>query len=329
MPHYPIVCLHTGQAALQASTADLDQAVDELTEDKAGRSEQLLKSMLKAFAVLECFSTLERKLSVSDIARRTGLPRGTAHRVMATLREIGFVEQERERDQYRLGLKLFELGNIVLANMDLHREAKSFVEALTAVSGERVHLCVFDGLRTTLINRTEPAQGRTNTIVVMETSPAHCTATGKAALAFQADAVISRVIAFGLPSYTPNTITDPRELREELEKVRKRGYAVDNEELSLGIRCVGAPIRNMNGRVFASISVSGPARRITRNKVAALGQLVIQYANAISAQLGYRPAIPGEPPAEQVPGYERRLTMSRKVVAAAAARMREPATKHK
>jgi DNA-binding IclR family transcriptional regulator len=132
------------------------------------RGDDLLKSVLKAFSVLDCFSTLDRKLSISEVARRTGLPRGTAHRVMTTLREVGVVEQERERDQYRLGIKLFELGNVVLANMDLHREAKSFVEALTAISGEAVHLCVFDGVQVTLINRTEPSRERTNTIVVME-----------------------------------------------------------------------------------------------------------------------------------------------------------------
>ena len=176
--------------------------------------------------------------------------------------------------------------------MDLHREAKGFVEALTNVTGEAVHLCVFDGLQTTLINRTEPSRGRTNTIVVMEASPAHCTATGKAALAFQPEPVLARIVAFGLRRYTPNTITDPTALRKELAAICKRGYSVDNEEASLGLRCVGAPIRNLSGRIFGSLSVSGPARRLTRDKFASLGQLVMQYANAISAQLGYRPAGP-------------------------------------
>ena len=262
---------------------------DDPSASPNGRGDDLLKSVIKALGVLDCFTTLDRKLSISEIAKRTGLPRGTAHRVMTTLRELGFVEQERERDQYRLGLKLFELGNVVLANMDLHREAKSFVEALTAISGEAVHLCVFDGVQSTLINRTEPSRERTNTIVVMEASPAHCTATGKAALAFQPEAVLNRVIGLGLRSYTPRTITDPAALREELAAIRKRGYSIDDEELSPGIRCVGAPIRNLSGRVFASISVSGPSRRLTKAKNLATGRLVVHYADAISAQLGWRP----------------------------------------
>ncbi|WP_330555559.1 IclR family transcriptional regulator [Burkholderia multivorans] len=263
---------------------------DELTTQPKERDDALLKTVIKAVAVMDCFSTLDRKLSIAEIAKRLKMPRGTAHRLVTTLREVGFVEQERERDEYRLGLKLFELGNIVLANMDLHREAKSFVEALTDVTGEAVHLCVFDGIQTTLIHRTEPTNERTNTVVVMEASPAHCTATGKAALAFQTDEVVERVIRLGLRPYTHNTITDPAALRKELALIRERGYSIDDEELSPGTRCVGAPIRNLSGRVFASISVSGPTRRVTKEKVPSLGETVMHYAAGISARLGYRPA---------------------------------------
>jgi DNA-binding IclR family transcriptional regulator len=259
-----------------------------MNDQASARKDELLKSVLKTLSVLECFSTRDRKLSTSEIARRTGLPRGTAHRVLITLREAGLLEQE--QDTYRLGVKLFELGTVVLANMDLHREAQSFVEALTKVTGETVHLCVFNGQQTTLIKLGQPSRDRTtNTVVVMETSPAHCTATGKAALAFQPDSVIARVIGLGLRSYTPQTIVHAPLLLKELEEIRQQGYAVDEEEYSLGTRCVAAPIRNASGRVFASISVSGPIRRMTKAKMASTTRLVIQYAEGISAQLGYRP----------------------------------------
>jgi len=192
--------------------------------------------------------------------------------------------------------KLLADGNTVLANMELHREAKTFVEALTKVSGEAVHLCVFDGVQSTLIKRTEPTREHTNTIVVMEASPAHCTSTGKAALAFQSDAVVDRVIGLGLKFYTEYTIVDGAALKAELSAIRKRGYSIDAGELTLGIRCVGAPIRNLSGRVFASISVSGAARRFPENKIPEIGQMVRQYADAISVQLGYRPAWEEEEP---------------------------------
>lgn len=248
-----------------------------------------LKSIIKVSAILDCFSTLERQLSVAEISRKTKLPRGTAHRIIRTMKDVGLLEQERNRDQYRLGMKLFELGTTVLANMELHREAKGSVEALTRVTGETVHLAVFDGVNSTVINRSDPEGNRVNTLFVLESSPAHATSTGKAALAFQPDSAIQKFISLGLRRIAPNTITDPSVLLEELLEIRKRGYAIDNEELNPGIKCVGAPIHNASGRVFAALSVSGTARRFTDERVIAFSSLVTHYADAISTQLGYRP----------------------------------------
>jgi DNA-binding IclR family transcriptional regulator len=251
-------------------------------------SENNLKSLAKMMAILDCFSTAERKVSVAEIATRTGLPRATAHRIMRTMRDLGMIEQERDRDQYRLGMKLFELGTTVLANMDLHREAKASVEALTRASGETVHLSVFDGKSSTVINRTDPDGRQVNTVFVLESSPAHATSSGKAALAFQPEAAIERFLARGLPRIAPNTMTEPEALRAELSRIRERGYATDDEELTPGTKCVGAPIRNASGTVFAAISVSGPARHFTEERVAAYADLVRYYSGTISRQLGYR-----------------------------------------
>ena len=252
-----------------------------------------LKSLVKAATILDCFSTLDRKLTAAQIATRTDIPRGTVHRILRTLRDLGLVDQDRDRDQYRLGMKLFELGTTVLANMDLHREASASVESLTRASGETVHLSVFDGQNSTVINRTDPGDERVNTVVVLESSPGHATASGKAALAYQSGAAIDRFLARGLPRIAPNTITDPARLLAELETIRGQGYAVDDEELQTGTRCVGAPIRDMSGRVFAAISVSGRADRFTPERIAVYADLVRHHAQAISLHLGYRPDAPG------------------------------------
>jgi DNA-binding IclR family transcriptional regulator len=217
------------------------------------------------------------------------MPRGTAHRIIRTMRDLGLMEQERQRDQYRLGMKLFELGTTVLANMDLHREAQSSVESLTRVTGEIVHLSVFDGINSTVINRTDPEGKRVNTLFVLESSPAHATSSGKVALAFQPPAAIEKFLSLGLRRISPNTITDPRVLLAELETIRANGYAIDNEELTPGTKCVGAPIRNASGRVFAAVSVSGPSRHFTPERIEAFADLVRHYAEAVSAQLGHRP----------------------------------------
>ncbi len=208
------------------------------------KGDEGLKTVVKAVAVLECFSTQHSKLSVVDISRMTGISRGTTHRIVNTLRGLGYIDRERERDLYKLGMKLFQLGTTVLENMDLQRESRQLIERLTKVSGETVYLCVFDGLHSTIINRSDLNKSEARRSVVIDASPAHCTASGKVALSFQGDDAVERVIANGLKRVTVNTITNPVLFREEVEKIRSRGYAVNNEEQTPGVRGVAAPIRN-------------------------------------------------------------------------------------
>jgi len=252
-------------------------------------ADENLKSLVKIARILECFSTIDRTLSLGDICERTELPKSTTHRLLASMKVVGLLDQDRERDRYRLGLKLFELGNVVLANMDVHREARPFVEALKRLSGHIVHLAVFDGRQAVVIHRSDPSPEGSVPLNFIESAPPHCTSVGKAILAFQTEAVLRRVAAMGLRRFTENTITDPKKLQLELSKTRKRGYSVDDSEHQHGLRCVGAPIRDQSGRVFAAISVSGPGRRLRLEDVEDLSKMVMHHASAISANLGYRP----------------------------------------
>lgn len=258
------------------------------------------KSMVKLLTVLECFSTTDRTLALSDIVERTGFPRATAHRIISSLKEIGFIDQDKERDHYRLGFRLFEFGSVVLSNMELHREARPFIEALTRVSGESVTLTVFNGTQAIIVNSTEQDRRDTNPMVTLETLPANCSASGKAALAFQSEHVLEKVISLGLVRQTSKSIVDADALRAELETVRSRGYAIDDEEHRSGTRCLAAPIGNAAGRVFAAVSVSGPAKRMTLERIEELSSLVRFNAESISAQLGYKlpkPATKAKPEA--------------------------------
>ena len=246
-----------------------------------------IKTLGKLIDVLDCFSTTDRSLSVSDIARRSSLPRSTAHRAIMALKEVGFLEQDRAREEYRLGLRLFQLGTTVLNSMDLQRVARPFVEALSTLARASVHLCVFDGERMVFVERSlgDPS-GPSNDTITMEISPCFCTSVGKAALAFQPDAIIEKVIASGLIAYTPSTMTRPDQLRAELGAIRARGYALDREEHRINIRCVGAPISNSAGRVLAAVSASGPAHRMTEEMQHMLAPYVVGHADAISRRLG-------------------------------------------
>jgi DNA-binding IclR family transcriptional regulator len=254
-------------------------------QTKPIRSDEGLKSLTKVARILDCFSTTHRALSLADICARTGYPRSTTHRLLAAMREVGFVEQDRERDSYRLGLRLFELGNIVLANLELNREGRTIVDSLQRLTGRAVHLAVFDGLRAVVIQRTE-VEGSSDRLV--ENSPAYCTSVGKAILAFQPEETVTRVIEAGLERFTETTITEPGALREELHATRERGFAIDNGEHQPGLRCLGAPIRNQTGAVFAAISVSAPAWQLPMSEVDELNKVVIYHANLISQRLGFQ-----------------------------------------
>lgn len=245
-------------------------------------SEDNLKSLAKVVRILECFSTNDRALSLADICERTGYPKSTTHRFLASMRDVGFLDQDRERDRYRLGLRLFEFGNIVLSNLDLHREARPIVEALRRMTSQVVHLAVFDGLRAVVIHRADPASDNMIGSTFIENAPVHCTSVGKAILAFQPEETITRVIRSGLMRYTDQTITEPEALKSALAEIRERGYAIDDGEHQPGLRCVGAPIRNQAGRVFAGISVSGPAWQIPMAEVPDLSKIVVYHAGTIS-----------------------------------------------
>ncbi len=250
-------------------------------------TEENLKSLSKVAAVLDCFSTTHRALSLADICKRTGYPRSTTHRLLASMREVGLLDQDRGRERYRLGIRLFAYGNIVLANMDLHREARPFAETLGRMTGMSVHLAVFGGEKAVVIHRAEPAPGGLTPLNLLENAPVHCTSIGKAILAYQPEAVIQHIIDSGLHRFTDTTITDGDALKAELDKVRRLGYAVDDGEHQPGLRCIGAPIRDQFGRVFASISASASALQSPPEREAAIAKIVTYHAEQISARLGF------------------------------------------
>lgn len=260
----------------------------EAQAERAGEGERgALKSMRKLMAVLDCFSRYDRALTLGQIAERCGMPKTTVHRLVASLREAKLLEQDRGRDSYRMGIRLFELGSIVLHNFDIFREAKPLVERLMKATGCGSHLCVFDGTNMVSIERIEPDAGDWTT--TLSISPAYCTGVGKAVLAFQEQAVVDRVIAAGLAPFTPATLTDAAALRGDLALTAERGYAIDEGEHQREVRCIAAPIRNGAGRVFAAISATGRKSDLPRARIDAYATLVIGTADHISRLLGHDP----------------------------------------
>jgi DNA-binding IclR family transcriptional regulator len=253
-------------------------------------SKDLVQSLHKMSRILQCFTVHDRTLGLNEIHERTGFPKATAHRLLSTMKDIGFVEQARGRDRYRLGLKLFELGTLFVANLDLHREAQPHVDRLAKLSGEVVHLCIFDGFHAVFVDRKELESGPSSVVMTIEGAPSYCTSVGKAILAWRDEETVDRVIAAGLRRFTPSTITDGATLKADLAATRDRGYSVDRSEHQPNLQCIGAPIRDAGGSVFASVSVSGPTERVTDARIPVLAPFVVQTADEISRALGYSPA---------------------------------------
>jgi IclR family transcriptional regulator, KDG regulon repressor len=252
-----------------------------------------LSSVANSIRLTKAFSETEYEMGISALASRLGLAKSTVHRLASTLVEYDILEQNRETGKYRLGLALFELGTLVRRKMDVMNEAQGQIHALADLTGETVQVAILDHLSVLYIRIRESRQAVRMSTGLGSRAPAHCTSVGKVLLAHQPAEVIQQVIDNGLKRYTDNTITDAEALRQELASVRSRGYAIDDEEIEHGLRCVAAPIRDHSGRVTAAISVAAPVQRMTKKNLQSTIPSVTAAADAISRRLGYMPSLAG------------------------------------
>jgi DNA-binding IclR family transcriptional regulator len=250
-----------------------------------------LSSVANAIRLTKAFSEQEYEMGISALASRLGLAKSTVHRLATTLVEYDMLEQNRETGKYRLGLAFFELGTLVRRKMDVTTEAQGEIHALADSSGETVQLAILDHLTVLYIRIRESRQAIRLSSGLGSRAPAHCTGVGKALLAFQPPEVVQQVIENGLKRYTENTIVEPEKLRAELASIRAKGYAIDDEEIEIGLRCVAAPIRDHSGRVVASISVAAPVQRMSKKQVQAAIPPVLAAAENISRRLGFIPSL--------------------------------------
>ncbi len=247
-----------------------------------------LSSVATAMRLLKAFSEHEVEIGISDLAKRLGVAKSTAHRLAVTLVSEGMLEQNPESGKYRLGIALFRLGALVRHRMDVSIEARHLLRELREKANETVHLAVLDGPQIMYVFNLESTQAIRMRSDIGVRKPAYCTAEGQAMLAYQPSDSVERVIRTGLLPRTPQTITDPAALRKALELVRQRGCAIEDEESEIGMRCIAAPIRDDSGEVIAAIGLAGPVSRLSKKALAAFIPHVIETAAAISARLGFR-----------------------------------------
>ncbi len=239
-----------------------------------------------ALSILEALSTVQ-ELGVTELAKRLGLGKGSVHRLLATLVRRGYVEKGPQNDRYRLTYRLYAVGSRAAGRLSLREVAQPIMERLRTETRETVNLGVLDGFRTVSIHLVESPQ-LLGIHMRVGGLPAHATGTGKILLAALEPAELARRLeGRRLERVTTRTIRNRVALLAELGRVRTQGFAIDNEECSLGMRCVAAPVCDHRGTVVAALSVVAPCQRLTPTGLTVTIGMVQKAAAEISARLGF------------------------------------------
>lgn len=251
---------------------------------------QPVQSVERALGILEILGNADFHLGVSEIAESSELPLSTTHRLLATLADLGYVEQNPETNKYTLGVRILQLRGAVIGHLTLGVHAMPIMKSLMNRVSETVHLAILNEGEVVYIERVEGLKTQGMYTRIGKRAPAHCTALGKVMLAFTPqhqwyDDVIRR---HGLKRFSATTITSEEALLYELQRIRQQGYAVDNGETGEVVRCVAGPIYDYTGRVVAALSVSGPQAQVTAARIPELSAAVLRACAAISEKIGHR-----------------------------------------
>lgn len=244
-------------------------------------------SLLKAHKLLSCFSVEEPALSVGELARRTGLTKSTASRLLASLAALGILQLDQASGKYRLGLRLVELAGQVLVNLDFRAAVKPVMLEVSRVTRETVNVGVRDGDSVVIVEEISSPEPLRVIGWVGHRVPLHCTSPGKVMLAFD-EQLAGRVLSRPLRRYTHRTKVNRESLEAELKEIRRRGYAINLEEWYPRTAGVAVPFRDHTGRIAGVLNVAGPLDRMDERRCHEFGRLLASSAVRLSRQLGYR-----------------------------------------
>lgn len=245
-----------------------------------------IQSVQRALRILDLFAEAD-ELGISEISEIMMISKSTIFGLVNTLVQCGYLEQNAENKKYRLGVKLFEMGSLVLDRMDLRGIAKPFCEKLSNKYNSTVHLAEWLGDEMLYIDKVDSPDAIVHYSRMGKRAPLYCTGVGKAILALlpeeEVDAYLQET---EMTPHTAHTITSPQKLKEELKATKKRGYAIDNQEMQDGLVCVAAVIFNHLNHPVASVSLSIPTSQLAADVENAAQKDILQVAEAISRQLG-------------------------------------------
>jgi DNA-binding IclR family transcriptional regulator len=244
----------------------------------------------RSFAILDVLGESNEDLSLADMGKKLDLNKSTSYRLLRTLERHRFAEKDFGTGKYRLGSKLLELGARAVARFDLVTIGRPYLEKLSAQTGETAHLGVLCDHEVVSMAAANGRHALRMSVTVGGKAPVHCSSLGKAILALLPENEVDMIVRkYGLKAYTRNTITRRSDLKAELAQIRTRGFAIDDQELEEGLKCIGAAVQDYSGTVVAALSVAGAALRLSKKRVTTLAPLVARVAADFSASLGYRP----------------------------------------
>jgi DNA-binding IclR family transcriptional regulator len=249
-------------------------------------SKSFVPSLERGLAILEILVKSRAGLSLSQATRQLNLPKSSVHCLLRTLEKTGHVYKDKSCGKYRVSLSICDLAREALQGISLREQAKPILRKLAERTHMTVHMAVLEQRSCVLIEKVTPPQAPRTATWVGKQLALHCTAVGKAMLAYLPEEEVDELILNqGLIRYNDNTICSIRQLKQELQMIRVRGYSLDDEEEEIGVRCLGAAIFSANKEVIAALSIVGEASQISQENLSHLHRDVVETANLVSEQV--------------------------------------------
>lgn len=256
-------------------------------------SEKINRSVARALDMLELVAANKNELTITEISKQLGIPKSTTFDILYTLLDKGYLEQANEKQKsFKLGVKLFQTGACYLEQTPFQNVAHTLLEKLAEIAGETVFLALLNNDELVYFDKVESPNSVRTSARIGSNNPLYCTGLGKAILATLPDDEVKAILARtgGLKPITPYTVTDEAKFFTILNQARQQGYAVDDREHNAEVFCLAAPVYNLQGKVYAAISVASLFTKINHQpeKIATLGKMISDTALELSQRIGYR-----------------------------------------
>lgn len=272
-----------------AFTYNRYKGAEELSVSATRRTVSHVQSVERALLLVDLLAQENREMALTEISKRIGWPKSTVHGLLTTLRDFGYIDQSPATGHYRLGVRLFELGNVVARGWDIRSIAMPAMQRLNNLLGEMVQLAMEDKGEVLYLEKLDSNHIMRIVSEIGARLPMYCSGLGKMLLAYKTPAEVNWILSrHGMRAMTSRTITSRAELEKELAKIRRQGYAVDDREIMDSLRCVAAPIRDRDGKVKYAVSVSGLANSLQGDRFDKALEALRETAEDISFAMGYR-----------------------------------------